>query len=78
MTCIGSKHFAVAFGMGYKQAGIFKTVKFEADRIGRFTELALQSAQMGSSIAVEKEFQQQLDAGFGSNETFEHAGFENE
>ena len=67
---IGGKEFAVAFGVGGKESGCFEAVKLKADGVCRFAEFSFEAAQVGFCTAVQEEFEQEFDAGFGSDEAF--------
>lgn len=70
---VGLENFFVALAAGSKQTGIFQSVQFQSDGIGRFTEFAFQAAQIGSGVAVQEELQQEFDPRFGRNKCIDHA-----
>lgn len=68
------EQFAVPLLLGPEHVGFFETVELKPDRVGGLTELTFQSAKMGRVVRVEKELQQELDAGFGSDEGIDQNG----
>lgn len=55
MQRVGSIPFFVALRMGYDHSGIFKSIEFEPDGVRGFAKFCFQPAQVGRSIAVQKE-----------------------
>ena len=53
---IGGKEFAVTFGVGGKQSGLFEAVKLKADGVCRFAEFSFETAQVCFGTAVQEEF----------------------
>ncbi len=64
VTGIGLENLFIAFAAGFEQSGVLQTIEFQSDRIARFTEFTFQTAQISCCMAVQKELQQQLYAGF--------------
>ncbi len=65
---IRRKHFLVFVLPAYQQTRRFKAVEFDPDGVGRFAEFLLQSAKISLRFGVQKEPEQQFDAGFVGDE----------
>ncbi len=72
MLGIGFEDFFIALGGRGQHACLFKFIKLQPDGIGTIAKLGFQITQIALGTAVQKELQQELDAGFGSDEGVEH------
>ena len=61
---IGPEHLLVPVGKRREHPGFFQPVQFYPDGVGGFPKLALQATEIGSGVAVQEKFEQQLDASF--------------
>ena len=64
---VGLKHLAVAFGVGFEEAGFFEAVELEAYGIGAVAEFSFETTQIACGAGVQEELQHELDAGAGSD-----------
>jgi len=58
---------AAAFHFRLEHAALFETVKFDADAVGIFFQLFRKTLEVPAQVLVDKEAQEQLQAGFGGN-----------
>ena len=62
---ISLKYLLVAVELRIQQAGILKPVQLHPDRVRRLPELLSQAAKISPRPRVQKELQEEFEAGFG-------------
>ena len=67
MLLVRSEDLPLALFGTHQEPRLLKPVQFDPDRIGRLIKLPLQPTQIGVGVAVQKEAEQQLQAGFIGN-----------